>query len=66
MSDWADPQCRCCECRGICCLIPHPGHSHRMDIESALTVARGWALTEKELVELNGTTSPDDKPEGKS
>lgn len=21
--------CRCCECRGIHCLVWHPGHSHR-------------------------------------
>ena len=24
-----DPQCGCCECRGIHCMMPHPGHSHR-------------------------------------
>src|SRR5882724_177257 len=22
------PYCSCCECKGIRCLIPHPGHSH--------------------------------------
>lgn len=21
--------CRCCECQGRCCLVWHPGHSHR-------------------------------------
>lgn len=24
----ANQQCPCCECRGIKCLMGHPGHSH--------------------------------------
>lgn len=31
MSECFAGPCRCCECRGIHCLVWHPGHSHRFD-----------------------------------
>lgn len=37
MNCFPDPYCRCCECRGIHCLVWHPGHSHR-------DVSRDWLL----------------------
>jgi hypothetical protein len=29
LRDWPNPQCPCCVCRGIHCLIGHPGHWHQ-------------------------------------
>lgn len=27
-----DPEhCECCACRGIHCMLPHPGHNHRLE-----------------------------------
>jgi hypothetical protein len=41
MNCYPAPFCRCCECQGIHCFIPHVGHSHRDRFPSYFP---GWPL----------------------
>ena len=42
--------CRCCECRGIHCMLFHEGHSHRFkDIDTEWSVSFAKAIEKLKL-----------------
>lgn len=55
-------RCHCCECRGVHCLVGHPGHSHRSD---GHLVGPG-AFLEAWRRHLEASRTTEDGPEGEA
>lgn len=43
--------CQCCVCRGVMCLIDHPGHSHKVKQSTKVVKEDDWdAMKDKDLI----------------
>lgn len=55
------PFCTCCECQGIHCMLPHPGHSHRYTLPDESSPIMSYVQREPTITraELEARLTPD-------